>query len=223
MSLGLVFPERRARGHAVIREKLGRHPAVIRTVTEAAEILGLDVAGLTPNGTLHSVIGDSVALVVGGVAVARALIANGLRPAAAGGIGLGAVSAAVISGMLSFEDGVHIAQSDRVAPLPPPTLRDPWMMYVGALPGGRLFRAGGVRAASRMRLSDLATSLRGVGIATVIEVVPGDTFTSFVEAEFPSISSVAVARDGLRSAVRRASACEIQSTPHIDAVARISA
>ena len=102
MSLGLVFPGRRARGHAVIREKLGRHPAVIRTLADAADILCVDAAALLPNGTLHTVIGDSAALVVGGVAVARALIANGLRPAAAGGIGLGAVSAAVISGLLSF-------------------------------------------------------------------------------------------------------------------------
>jgi malonate decarboxylase epsilon subunit len=49
-----------------------------------------------------------LALLISGVAVARALIAEGVEPLAAAGLSAGAFSAAVISGALKFTDGLGL-------------------------------------------------------------------------------------------------------------------
>ena len=201
MSVGIVFPGQRPSGHIVLHQKLARHPAVIHTLAEAGEILFADSTALHWAHGLQAMAGDGAALVIGGVAVARALIAGGLRPAAVAGIEFGALSAAVVSGMIAFSDAIELARFVGVHPFPVRQLRAPSIPYVGTI------RGSGVDADRRpatVRLSEMATRLRDLGITTTIEVVPGHRFTDLVERSFPDLSAIAIARAGLRAALRKA-------------------
>jgi|SRR5690349_13853638 len=200
MSVGIVFPGQRPRGQIVLRQKLARHPAVIHTLAEAGEILFADSTALHWAHGLQAMAGDGAALVIGGVAVARALIAGGLRPAAVAGIEFGALSAAVVSGMIAFSDAIELARVGGAQAFPVRQWRAPSIPYVGTI------RGAGVEADRRrtsVRLSEMATRLQDLGITTTIEVVPGHRFTDLVERSVPGLSAIAIARAGLRAALRQ--------------------
>ena len=223
MSVGIVFPGQRPRGHIVLHQRLARHPAVVHTLAEAGEILFADSTALHWAHGLQAMAGDGAALVIGGVAVARAIIAGGLRPAAVAGIEFGALRAAVVSGMIALSDAIELARRGRTQALTVRPLRAPAIPYVGTIRGSG---ADADRRPSTARLSEIATRLRDLGITTTIEVVPGHTFTDLVERSFPDLSAIAVARAGLRAALRktteplsagRVSAVPVPPTPALHA------
>jgi len=198
MSVGIVFPGQRPRGDIVLHQKLARHPAVMHTLAEAGEILFADSTALHWAHGLQAMAGDGAALVIGGVAVARALIAGGLRPAAVAGIEFGALSAAVVSGMIAFSDALELARLGGTEAVPVRPLRTPAIPYVGTIRG-----SDADRRPTAARLSEIARRLRDLGITTTIEVVPGHKFTDLVERSVPELSAIAIARAGLRAALRK--------------------
>jgi len=200
MSVGIVFPGHRPRGHIVLHQRLARHPAVIYTLAEAGEILFADATALHWAHGLEAMAGDGAALVIGGVAVARALIAGGLRPAAVAGIEFGALSAAVVSGMIAFADAIELARFGGTQAFPVRQLRAPAIPFVGTIRGSH---ADADRRPTTARLSEMATRLRDLGVTTAVEVVPGHRFTDLVERSFPDLSAIAIARAGLRAALRK--------------------
>jgi len=86
------------------------HPAIARTLDEVSEALGENVLNLDTAKALRSTVSVQLALLVSGVSVARALIAEGAEPEAVAGLSAGAFSAAVAAGVLSLADAVRLVK-----------------------------------------------------------------------------------------------------------------
>src|SRR6266436_3948745 len=84
------------------------HPAIARTLDEVSEALGEDVVELDSPTALRSTVSVQLALLASGVAVARALMAEGVEPEAVAGMSAGAYAAAVTAGVLNLADGVRL-------------------------------------------------------------------------------------------------------------------
>jgi malonate decarboxylase epsilon subunit len=86
------------------------HPQVEATLSEASDVLKLDVLDLDSADALRSTVAVQVALVVAGVAAMRALRAQGIECEAAAGLSVGAYGAAVASGAIAFDDALRLVQ-----------------------------------------------------------------------------------------------------------------
>ena len=82
MTVAFVFPGQGAQSVGLLHH-LPQHPEVTRTIKEASDVLGVDIAALDNAEALHSTVAVQSALLIAGVATARALIAEHVRPAAA--------------------------------------------------------------------------------------------------------------------------------------------
>lgn len=86
------------------------HPAVTRTLAEAGEVLDQDVRTLDSAAALRSTVSVQLALLVAGVATARALADEGVQAEAVAGLSVGAYGAAVHSGVLGLRDAIHLVR-----------------------------------------------------------------------------------------------------------------
>jgi malonate decarboxylase epsilon subunit len=86
------------------------HPAVVRTVDEISEVLHSDVRNLDSEQGLKSDVSVQLTLLAAGIATARALMEQDVRPAAASGLSVGAFAAAVTAGVLSLRDAVELVK-----------------------------------------------------------------------------------------------------------------
>ena len=86
------------------------HPKIAQTLDEVSESLGQNVLELDSTAALQSTICVQLALLASGVAVARALIADGVEPEAVAGMSVGAFAAAVVAGVLNLADGVKLVK-----------------------------------------------------------------------------------------------------------------
>ncbi len=84
------------------------HPSIARTLDEVTEALGENVLELDSPAALRSTVSVQLALLASGVAVARALLAEGGTPEAVAGMSAGAFAAAVVAGVLNLADGVRL-------------------------------------------------------------------------------------------------------------------
>jgi malonate decarboxylase epsilon subunit len=84
--------------------------AVVRTLDEVSETLRADVRGLDSAEALQSTVSVQLALLTSGVAVARALFEEGVKPEAVAGLSVGAFAAAVVAGVLDLGDGVRLVK-----------------------------------------------------------------------------------------------------------------
>jgi malonate decarboxylase epsilon subunit len=84
--------------------------AVVRTLDEVSGALGADVRGLDSAEALQSTVSVQLALLTSGVAVARALFEEGVKPEAVAGLSVGAFAAAVAAGVLDLGDGVRLVK-----------------------------------------------------------------------------------------------------------------
>src|SRR6266436_579022 len=84
------------------------HPAIARTLDEASESLGENVLEFDSTDALQSTVSVQLALLASGIAVARALMAEGVEPEAVAGMSAGAFAAAVAAGVLNLADGVRL-------------------------------------------------------------------------------------------------------------------
>jgi len=107
MTLALVFPGQGAQSPGFLH-KLPQHDAVRATLAEASAALGFDVLTLDSDDGLRSTIAVQIGLTVAGVAVARALVRDGLVPQFCAGLSVGAYAAAVSCEALTFGDALHM-------------------------------------------------------------------------------------------------------------------
>jgi malonate decarboxylase epsilon subunit len=109
MSVAFLFPGQGSQVPGMLRA-LPDHPAIARTLDEMSESLGANVRELDSEEALQSTVSVQLALLASGVPMARALIEEGVEPEATAGLSVGAFAAAVLSGVISLSDSVHLVQ-----------------------------------------------------------------------------------------------------------------
>jgi malonate decarboxylase epsilon subunit len=107
VSTAFLFPGQGSQVPGMLHT-LPDHGSVRGTLEEASECLRRDVLEMDTATALQSTVPVQLALLISGVAVARALIVEGVEPAAVAGMSAGAFSAAVVSGALRFTDGIRL-------------------------------------------------------------------------------------------------------------------
>lgn len=109
MSIAFLFPGQGSQSPGMLHT-LPDHPAVVRTLEEASQLLHQDVLELDTPESLQSTVPVQLALLTAGVAVARALADEGVVPEAVAGLSVGAFAAAVHCGVVSFPDAIHLVR-----------------------------------------------------------------------------------------------------------------
>src|ERR1700677_1619443 len=109
MSVAFLFPGQGSQVPGMLHN-LPDHPAVARTLDEVSESLHADVRQLDSAEALQSTVSVQLALLASGVAVARALFEEGVKPEAVAGLSVGAFAAAVAAGVLSLADGARLGK-----------------------------------------------------------------------------------------------------------------
>jgi malonate decarboxylase epsilon subunit len=109
VSIAYLFPGQGAQTPGFLH-RLPQHPAVKQTLTEAADLLKVDVLALDTAAALASTVNVQLSLVIAGVAVARALTQEGMQVDAAAGLSVGAFSAAVACEALKFADALPLVK-----------------------------------------------------------------------------------------------------------------
>jgi malonate decarboxylase epsilon subunit len=107
MTVAFLFPGQGSQSAGLLHH-LPAHSEVTRTIQEASAVLGLDIAALDNAEALQSTAAVQQALLIAGVATARALMAEQVQPAAVAGMSIGAFGAAVACGTLSFADALPL-------------------------------------------------------------------------------------------------------------------
>jgi malonate decarboxylase epsilon subunit len=169
MTIAFLFPGQGAGGEGLLHH-LPPHPEVTRTLEEAAGILGMDAAALDTAAV-------QPALLIAGVAAARALMAEGVRPAAVAGMSIGAFGAAVACGVLSLADALPLVR-----------LRGEWMQT--AFPEGYGLAAiegldedHAERMAEEIRITGLPVYVSNVNAPRQIVVAGSDAALAAATAE----------------------------------------
>jgi malonate decarboxylase epsilon subunit len=109
MTVAFLFPGQGAQSEGMLHH-LPEHAEVTRTIREASDILRLDMSALDNAEVLRSTVAVQPALLIAGVATARALIAEHVHPTVVAGMSIGAFGAAVICGTLSFADALPLVR-----------------------------------------------------------------------------------------------------------------
>jgi len=109
MMVAFLFPGQGAQVEGLLHQ-LPEHPEVARTIEEASDALGLGGDALDSAEALRSTAIVQQALLIAGVATARALVAEHVQPAAVAGMSIGAFGAAVACGTLSFADALPLVR-----------------------------------------------------------------------------------------------------------------
>jgi malonate decarboxylase epsilon subunit len=109
MRVALLFPGQGAQTPGFLH-RLPQHAAVEATLAEAAAVLGAEFTELDSAPALESTGAVQLGTLIAGVAVARALEAQGLRPDAVAGLSVGAFSAAVACGALGFAEALELVR-----------------------------------------------------------------------------------------------------------------
>ena len=107
MSVAFLFPGQGSQVPGMLHA-LPDHPSIARTLDEVSEALGKNMLELDSPAALRSTVSVQLALLASGVAVARALVAEGVEPEAVAGMSAGAYAAAVTAGVLDLADGVRL-------------------------------------------------------------------------------------------------------------------
>ncbi len=107
MSVLFTFPGQGAQ-RAGMLHALPDDPQVRRTLDDTGDVLGQDPLALDEPAALASTCSVQLCLLIAGVAMARALIARGARPAMVAGFSIGAYAAAVVAGALAYPDAVRL-------------------------------------------------------------------------------------------------------------------
>ena len=107
MSVAFLFPGQGSQVPGMLHT-LPDHQSITRTLDEVSESLGENVLELDSPEALRSTVSVQLTLLASGIAVARALIAEGVAPEAVAGMSAGAFAAAVAAGALNLADGVRL-------------------------------------------------------------------------------------------------------------------
>jgi malonate decarboxylase epsilon subunit len=107
--LAYLFPGQGAQSEGFL-QRLGTHPAIQATLDEASDVLDVDVLTLDTRAALESTIAVQTGLLIAGVAMQRALAAEGLVPELNAGLSVGAYAAAVSCGAIAFADALRMVR-----------------------------------------------------------------------------------------------------------------
>ena len=109
MSIAFLFPGQGSQSPGMLHS-LPDHAAVASTFEEASQTLHQDIRELDSPESLQSTVSVQLALLTAGVAVARALAAEGVIPEAVAGLSVGAFAAAVHCGVLDFPEAIRLVR-----------------------------------------------------------------------------------------------------------------
>jgi malonate decarboxylase epsilon subunit len=109
MSVACLFPGQGSQAPGMLHA-LPDHLEITRTLDEASATLHHDVRDLDSPDSLKSTISVQLALLTAGVAVARALAAEGVGAEAVAGLSVGAFAAAVHSGVINFSQAIELVR-----------------------------------------------------------------------------------------------------------------
>jgi malonate decarboxylase epsilon subunit len=109
VSVAYLFPGQGAQIPGFLK-RLPQHPGIADTLREARGVLNMDIDALDGIEALHSTVNVQLGLLIGGVAVTRALALQGMSADAAAGLSVGAFGAAVACGSLSFADALSLVK-----------------------------------------------------------------------------------------------------------------
>ena len=109
MELAWLFPGQGSQTAGYLH-RLPEHEQVRATLAQAAQVLGTDPLQLDRPEALRSTVAVQLGLLIAGVAQARVLDAEGLRPDVVAGLSVGAFGAAVASGCLDFADALRLVR-----------------------------------------------------------------------------------------------------------------
>jgi malonate decarboxylase epsilon subunit len=109
MSIAFLFPGQGSPTPGMF-DGLPAHPVTDATLNEASSILGRDVRRFVEEAALVSEESVQIALLVVGVAAARVLLAEGVKPDLVGGMSVGAFAAAVAASALNFGEALSLVQ-----------------------------------------------------------------------------------------------------------------
>lgn len=109
MSVAFVFPGQGSQFPGMLHSLIP-HPAVQRTLDEVSDVLHSDLRKLDTEHCLEFSVSVQLALFAAGVATARALMEQDVRPTALAGLSVGAFAAAVVAGVLRLHDGVELVR-----------------------------------------------------------------------------------------------------------------
>lgn len=107
MSVLFTFPGQGSQSPGMLA-RLPDHPEVERTLQQAQAVLGEDPRQLDSEAALRSTRAVQLCLLVAGVAMARVLVARGAAPDMVAGMSVGAYPAAVVAGVIEFEDALEL-------------------------------------------------------------------------------------------------------------------
>ncbi len=105
MTVAFLFPGQGSQSEGLLHH-LPARAEVARTIEEASDVLGFRADHLDEARHLRSTAAVQQALLIAGVATARALVAEGVRPDVVAGMSVGAFGAAVACGTLRFSDAL---------------------------------------------------------------------------------------------------------------------
>jgi len=109
MSVAFLFPGQGSQTPGMLHHLLD-HPIVARTLDEISEVLHSDVRNFDSEQCLKSDVSVQIALLAAGVAMGRALMEQGVQPAAVAGLSVGAFAAAVVADVLVLPDAVELVR-----------------------------------------------------------------------------------------------------------------
>jgi malonate decarboxylase epsilon subunit len=113
MNPAFLFPGQGSQRPGMLHDLV--HDSATRGVTEEmSRVLGFDVRSLDSAAAFQSTVSVQLALLASGVATARMLLDNGVRPSVVAGLSVGAFAAAVVAEALSLEDATRLIQSRAV-------------------------------------------------------------------------------------------------------------
>ncbi len=107
MSVLFTFPGQGAQ-QAGMLHTLPRHAEVERALAEASDALKLDPLSLDSEQAFQSTVAVQLCLTIAGVAMARALIAQGAQVHMVAGFSIGEYPAAVVAGALGYADALRL-------------------------------------------------------------------------------------------------------------------
>lgn len=107
MKLAFLFPGQGSQ-RPYLLEELSEYRIVTETIEEANEILRLDASNLTTEKALQSTRAVQISLLVSEVAAFRLFQSRNVKPDFVAGHSVGAFSAAVASGVISFADALKV-------------------------------------------------------------------------------------------------------------------
>jgi malonate decarboxylase epsilon subunit len=109
MSIAFLFPGQGSQFPGMLHQLLD-HPEVDRTLAEVSSVLHTDVRGLDSEEALESTASVQIALLIAGVATARALFQKVAEPAVVCGLSVGEFAAAVVADALSLKDALELVE-----------------------------------------------------------------------------------------------------------------